>query len=211
MKSIIGIAFLSFLILMLSCDDPGVDQTLSYYQPREGDILFQSLENRPLVEMIKGISNSQYAHCGIVEKKNSSWFVIEPFPQVKETRLEKFIGRGVGRTVDAYRLKDEYQEKIPELLDTIRTFFGRPYDFQFELDEKKVYCSELIYTCFKKVYGDTLGQVKALRDMNWRPYKGTIRLLAHGQIPMDRLIISPRALSEATQLNLVYKGMKTNK
>ncbi len=158
--------------------------------------------------MIKGLTHSPYAHCGIVEQKGSVWYVIEPFPKVKETRLAKFIGRGAGKTVDAYRLKDEYQGEIPQLLDTVRTFFGRSYDFQFELDDKKVYCSELIYTCFKKVYQDTLGQLKALGDMDWQPYKGTIKFLAQGKIPKDRLIISPYGLSCASQLDLVYKGIK---
>jgi hypothetical protein len=161
--------------------------------------------------MIKGATHSQYVHCGIVEKRDSSWFVIEPFPRVREIPLGKFVGRGVGKTVDAFRLKEEYLTKIPELLDTVRSFLGHPYDFQFELDEKKIYCSELIYTSFRKVYGDSLGRLEALGVMDWRPYQRTIRLLAHGELPLDRLIISPQALSAASQLVLVYKGLSTSK
>jgi hypothetical protein len=192
---------------LLSCDDSNLKQTLSNYQPHEGDILFQSLDNIPLVDMIKGMTRSRYAHCGIVERRDSLWYVIEPFSKVKETSIEDFIGRGVGKTVDAFRLKDEYQSKIPVLLDTARSFCGRHYDFQFQLDDKKMYCSELIYTSFKKVYGDSLGRLTTLREMNWQPYKRTIRFLSDGKIPLDRLIISPQALSEASQLYQVYKGL----
>lgn len=116
----------------------------------------------------------------------------------------------MGGTVDAYRLKQEFQARVAELLDTVRTFLGRRYDFRFQLDDRKVYCSELIYTCFKKAYADTLGRLVRLGDLDWQPYERSIRRLERGPVPLDRLIISPQALSEAAQLDLVYRGIRSS-
>ena len=40
------------------------------YQPREGDIIFQSLPKMDLVLAIEGCTESKFSHCGVVIKDN---------------------------------------------------------------------------------------------------------------------------------------------
>ena len=90
----------------------------------------------------------------------------------------------------------------------MRAYTGRPYDFRYRMDDEKIYCSELLYKGFRKTYGEELGKPKKLGDMNWKLYVKTIMKYEGGPVPPDRQIISPRAVSEAEQVELVFKGMK---
>lgn len=67
----------------------------------------------------------------------------------------------------------------------------------------KIYCSELPYRAFKEVTGQKLGGLTKLRDMNWKPYEKTITKYEEGPVPFERLMITPRSLSEALQLDHV--------
>lgn len=94
------------------------------YAVREGDILFQPLPHGPLVDAIEGVSLSVYSHCGIVERKNDAWYVLEAIGPVRETPLDDWIRRGRGSHFDAYRLNSALQPKIPENARQAR-WFGR--------------------------------------------------------------------------------------
>ncbi len=178
------------------------------YVPRQGDILFQSLPKLDLVVAIEGITESPYSHCGVITVRNNSFFVIEGVGPVRETPVRRFVRRGRGRTIDVYRLKPAYRDRIPQFIEAMRAYAGRPYDFRYRMDDEKIYCSELVYKGFKKVYGEELGKLEKLGDMNWKPYLKTIEKYEGGPMPPDRQIISPRAVSEAKQVEPVFKGMK---
>jgi hypothetical protein len=45
------------------------DDVIEGYQPREGDIIFQSLASGALAEAIEGTTQSSYSHCGIVTSR----------------------------------------------------------------------------------------------------------------------------------------------
>jgi hypothetical protein len=197
--------FLLALLFFLTLLAPGCKQA---YSPREGDILFQSLPKHDLVVAIEGITKSPYSHCGVVTVRGNRFFVVEGIGPVKETPVRSFVRRGRGRTIDVYRLKPPYRDRIPEFIEAMRAYAGRPYDFRYRMDDEKIYCSELIYKAFKKIYGEELGKPRKLGDMNWKPHVETIRKYEGGSVPHDRQIISPRAVSEAEQVEPVFKGMK---
>ena len=50
------------------------------YQPREGDILFQSLPHGELVDAIEGIAESNRSHCGVLMRSGNTMqaFSIDP-------------------------------------------------------------------------------------------------------------------------------------
>jgi len=80
-----------------------------FYQPKEGDIVFQSLPNASdLVKAIEGVSNSPFSHCGIIIKKDNKWFVNEAIMDVHSTPLFSFIARGRGKRFAIYRLTEQY-------------------------------------------------------------------------------------------------------
>jgi hypothetical protein len=173
------------------------------YQAREGDILFQSLFFNDVVHMIEHSTGSPYSHCGIVVLKEGKWMVLQAIGPVKETSLQSWTEQGRGGNYAVYRLKPEFQRHIPGMIAAARRMMGRPYDIQYEMDDEKIYCSELIYKAYQATSGDRLGLTCTLADLDWKPHVATIKAITGGRIPLEREMITPRALSAARQLELV--------
>ena len=175
------------------------------YEPREGDVVFQSLGGAPLKELIEGATESKFSHCGMVVRRSGQWRVIEAVGPVREITLRSWISRGVKGDFAAFRLDQSYVEKIPAMVAEARKFLGRPYDFQFRFDDEKIYCSELIFKAFLNVTGEMSGRVRKVRELKWEHYRAYIEKLEGGPVPLDRELITPRDLSEAWQLHLVFR------
>lgn len=173
----------------------------SRYEPREGDILFQSLPHAPLVDAIEGATDSPFSHCGVVARQGQDWVVIEAFRRVEVTPLSEFVFRGRHGGFAVYRLRAEYQEHVPEMLRHARAFVGRPYDARYRLDDERIYCSELIYKAYAQASGGApLGRLTRLGDLNWQPYQRLIESQEGGAIPLERPMITPRDLAQAAEL-----------
>lgn len=174
------------------------------YTPQVGDVIFQSSGHTDLVDMIEGVSNSHYSHCGIVDQRDGKWVVYEAARVVSETPLDVFLDRGRRDAFVAYRFKAAYQDDIPAIIKKTRAYLGRPYDFRYRLDEEHIYCSELIYKAFEQTTGEKMGELIRLGDTAWQPYERLIVKLEGGPVPMDRMIITPIDLALAEQLEVVH-------
>ncbi len=174
------------------------------YDIREGDILFQSLPHCDLVDAIEGMTGSSYSHCGIVERKGGAWYVIEAIGPVKETDLGEWIERGRAGRFSAYRLRDDLAARSGRIIACALGYLGRPYDVHYEFDDSKIYCSELTYKAVEQATGVKLGRKQRIGDLNWKPYE-IYMLSIENPIPMERELITPRALSEAPELKKVYE------
>jgi len=172
------------------------------YTPQEGDIVFQSLPHNPVIDAIEGCTGSLYSHCGIVVKNKRGWWVLEAIGPVQEGPLTRWIAQGRDRQFAVYRLKDEHQPKVSAMIEAARKFLGRPYDIQYELDDAKIYCSELIYKAWLAATGEKMGKTVKLGDLNWKPHEPVIRTITNG-LPLERLMITPRDLATARQLEPV--------
>ncbi len=171
---------------------------------QEGDLLFQSLNKVPLVEAIEGCTHSPWSHCGILHRTPQGWVVLKAIGPVRQTPLLDWLNQARDQRFAAYRLNDALQPKIPDIIRAAKTWLGRPYDIRYDLDDQKIYCSELIYKACQKATGETLGKLQKLGDLNWKPYRKLIETIEQGPAPLARLMITPRSLSEATQLTKVY-------
>ncbi|MDP6118092.1 MAG: YiiX/YebB-like N1pC/P60 family cysteine hydrolase [Planctomycetota bacterium] len=195
------------LLLAAACNQHlGHKLKLAGYSPREGDMIFQSMPQNDLVVAIEGVTKSKYSHCGIVIKEGGQWSVLEAIGPVKKTSLWNWSRRGRGGNFWSYRLKDEYQKKIPEVINQAKKFMGKPYDVRYRMDDERIYCSELLYKAFKAATGEELGKAERLGDLNWKPFERTIRKYEQGEPPLDRRIITPVGVSKATQLGLVFSS-----
>lgn len=175
------------------------------YLPQEGDVIFQSLPKLTrLVRAIEGISGSPLSHCGVVIRKEGKWYVTEEFGDVHDTPLFGFIQRGRWGMFCVYRLRRGYDDAIPGFLEALKIYKGRMYDYRFRLDDDFLYCSEFVYKAYLKATGRELGRLEALGSMNWQPYAETISFYEKGPPPLDRLMITPKNLSQAKQLELVF-------
>jgi hypothetical protein len=170
------------------------------YEPKIGDILFQPLFREKFVRVIEGATNSQYSHCGVVIKHNEKWVVIAAWGSVEYKSLYKWIRQGRYGKFAVYRLRPKYHSDIPKFVNELEKHLGLPYDYRLRMDDQALYCSELIYKAFKKTNGEKLGALVRLGDLNYRPYIDFIRQMEGGDIPLERLMIPPKQLSEAPQL-----------
>lgn len=175
------------------------------YEPKEGDVVFQSLPHHALIDAIEGATHSPYSHCGIVGKEDGGWYVYEAFRGVERTSLRTWCGRGRDGAFAVFRLREEYQPKVPEILRHVREYLGRPYDLHYRMDDEKIYCSELVYKAFLKATGKPLGKTVRFGELDWKPYRKTVESIEQGPAPVDREMITPRHLSEADALQLVYR------
>ena len=173
------------------------------YEPQAGDIVFQSLPRNALVNAIEGVTESSYSHCGIVAKEDGLWIVYEAFRGVEQTPLSEFLSRGRNGGFAVYRLKPEFQPAVPQILKFTRPMLGRRYDSRYRMDDERIYCFELIYKACKRATQKELGQLVRFGDLNWRPFEETIIRFEGGPVPMDRLMITPKAMSLAPQLDRV--------
>ncbi len=172
------------------------------YTPQHGDVVFQSLAHNPVIDAIEGCSGSPYSHCGIVVKTAEGWKVLEAIGPVMERPLVRWVAQGREKKFSVYRLKEKHQPKVEAMIAEARKFLGRPYDIQYELDDEKIYCSELIYKGWLAATGEKMGKLVKLGDLDWKPHELVIRQIAHG-LPLERVMITPRDLARAPQLAAV--------
>tara|TARA_Y100001934_G_scaffold248579_1_gene309280 strand:+ start:723 stop:1349 length:627 start_codon:yes stop_codon:yes gene_type:complete len=193
----------TFLFLALACygkpDDSG-------YEPQAGDVLFQALPKTvDLVVAIEGVTKSNYSHCGVViEGKDDNWRVFESIGTVGSIPLHKWVARGRKAKFAAFRLKPEHNADLPAFLAVLPKYAGRPYDFRYRMDDRFIYCSELVYKAYKDATGKPLGKLARLGDLNWRPHVATIRKYEGGKPPLDREMITPIDLSQDPKLRKVF-------
>ena len=176
------------------------------YSPREGDVVFQSLPHGGLVDAIEGVSHSTYSHCGVVLRdENGKWAVIESIGNVHETPLFQWIFRGRGGSLAAFRLDSKYAPLIPQFKKDLLAYSGDPYDFSYDMSQHQgVYCSDLVFLAFQQATNEKLGSLERLGDLDWKGHTAFIRAEANGQLPLDRVLITPASLARAPQLHRVY-------
>ncbi len=175
------------------------------YEPAEGDVAFQSLPHNPLIDAIEGATESPFSHCGILHRTGAGWVVVEAIGTVKETPLAEWIAQGRRKRYAGYRLAARYRARIPAFIQAAQSSAGRPYDIHYDLDDEAIYCSELIYKAFERSTGEQLGKLQKLGELKWQAHAPVIREIEGGKLPLERVMITPRSLSEAPQLAKIYE------
>jgi len=195
-----GKLFIILCISLCACS------SVANYEPKEGDVIFQSLPNGDIVDAIEGATESPYSHVGIVVKTEKGWFVREAIGDVHDTRLTKFLARGRNGKYDVYRLKKEYEGSISKIILATEKYIGLPYDIRYRMDDDFIYCSELVYKSFLDATGSKMGVLVSLGSLNWGKYESLIVEIEGGSVPVNRMMITPRDLAKARQLKLVHSG-----
>ena len=129
-----------------------VDMAVSLIQP--GDILLSYESQRFTSFFIKG----KYKHAAILAPNNR---VIEAVGDDFKKVNGKKINFGGVRSIDLEEWlfdKDKVAIVRPDLLPkecrvlagaNAISYIGRGYDYSFRIDKSKIYCSELIYLCYR--------------------------------------------------------------
>ncbi len=191
------------LVFLTGCrSDPLVG-----YQPQVGDIVFQSLEHNDLVDAIEGITHSPWSHCGLVIERDGKWYVAEALGKVHDTQLQTWVQRSRGNTFAIYRVKNLSAEQAAKLAKAARPFRGKPYDFRYAPDDREIYCSELVYKIYDRALGLKLGDWQKLGELDWKPFESFIRHMEGGDLPLDRPMITPVALTRSPHLEMIQGHM----
>lgn len=191
----------ALIFLVLSAGNFFAPQSLNGgYKPQVGDVVFQSLPHSKLVDAIEGVTNSSYSHCGIVDYRGGRWVVLEAYRKVEINSLASFLLRGRNRGFCVYRLKPEYANAAKAMVTAAEKYVGRPYDIRYQMDDEKIYCSELVTKAYKDVTGQQLGKSVRFGDMAWQPWQETIEYFEGGPVPLDRLMVTPASLAAAPEL-----------
>jgi hypothetical protein len=198
------VLILSVFVYLVAAYRP--DRLVSYHlsAKAEGDILMQSLPRGELVDAIEGISQSEWSHCGILVRHNGEWHVAEAIGEVRYTPLHLWLMRGRRFKVVAFRV-NQLAPNAPEALKTgMRKLLGVPYDFRYAPDDAEIYCSELVNKLYARELGITVGAWERLEDLNWKPSESFIRYMESGQLPLDRMMITPVALTRSPNVTGVF-------
>jgi len=124
---------------------------------KNGDLLFVTAKDSGLSGAINNVTqkqkNASFDHIGILELKGNSAFVLHAAPKggSQKQSLNDFLKDQANdqQKVMVYRLKPEFQNAIPEALEKANSMLGKPYNFNYILDENSYYCSDYIERAFR--------------------------------------------------------------
>lgn len=127
-------------------------------QFQNGDLLFVTAKETGLSGAINNVTQKQksasFDHIGILEKEGKRWFVLHAAPKggSQKQSLKDFIEdqKNDQQNIVVYRLKPEYQKSIPAAIEKAHSMLGKPYNFNYILDENSYYCSDFVERAFRE-------------------------------------------------------------
>ncbi|MCX8531704.1 YiiX/YebB-like N1pC/P60 family cysteine hydrolase [Chryseobacterium luquanense] len=145
-------AIFAFLIIISGCKN-SISSGL-----KNGDLLFVTAKEAGLSGAINNVTqkqkNASFDHIGILQKDKTGTFVLHAAPKggSQKQNLNDFLKNQAedGQKVVAYRLKPEFQKNIPDAIGKANSMLGKPYNFNYILDENSYYCSDYIERAFRK-------------------------------------------------------------
>lgn len=120
-----------------------------------GDLIFVGVENDNLSEAINQVTqtneNINFDHVGLIEKTKNKISILHAAPKKGSNKesLKDFYNRS-NQPLVIYRLKNEYKNSIPDAITTANEMLGKPYNWEYILNEDSYYCSDYIERAFRK-------------------------------------------------------------
>ena len=182
MKRLLILLFLTTLFVTANADGK--------QDYKEGDIVFQISKSQqsPLIQYATG---SLWSHCGIIIMKNGKPYVLEASNVVKLTPLDEWTRKGRFHTFIQCRVKDE------PIRINYRKYLGISYDLQFDLNNRKYYCSELVWEIYKKQFGIELCAPRPLSEYHTL---GLSKVMKKRGIKESFLFVAPSDLLNSNYL-----------
>ncbi|MCU7615196.1 YiiX/YebB-like N1pC/P60 family cysteine hydrolase [Chryseobacterium sp. GMJ5] len=152
------IAYFLAFILMLSCKNSAISGL------KNGDLLFVTAKETGLSGAINNVTqkqkNASFDHIGILQKDTNGTFVLHAAPKggSQKQDLQDFLKdqSNDGQKVVVYRLKAPFRASIPYAVEKANAMLGKPYNFNYILDENSYYCSDFVERAFRKDHIFTL-------------------------------------------------------
>ena len=174
---------------------------------QEGDLVFQDLACGPRCDLIRELTGSRYVHVGIVFGEGDARAVWEAFGPVGPTELASWRTRGVDGQIAVYRPWGAPRRALRRVRAELEMMRGRSYDPDYQWDDERIYCSELVAKAFAAAMGRTL----------WEP--GPVDLAGHGalvarmsggRLTSETPLVTPRALTEHPHFERVWDPLRVS-
>jgi hypothetical protein len=146
----------------------------------------------------------------VVERKGEL-YVIEAIGPVRYIELKTWINQGDKERFMQMRVKDVSVMQIERTVAAAEAMLGRPYDIQYELDDEKIYCSELVYKAYRRGAGIEVGTQEELGKLNWRGSEAFIRAITGGSLPLERVMVTPLSVAVSPRLMMMHWQMPPQK
>lgn len=194
-----------FMICIAACSNA------DDYQPRNGDIVFQTSLSSQSVAVQKA-TGSKYSHMGIVYMREGNPYVFEAIEPVQLTPLDKWIKRGKAGRYVAKRLKQSDKLLTPQALARMKEigdeFKGKHYDLYFGWSDDRIYCSELVWKIYNRALDIEVGELSSFGDFDLSDpeVKALIKKRYGDSLPLGEIAISPAAMFDTELLETVYNN-----
>jgi hypothetical protein len=139
--------------------------------------------------------------------------VLEAVQPVRMTPLDQWVSHGEGGQVVVKRLLDADKVLTPLTLDRMRRtgrgFLGRGYDLTFEWDDRRLYCSELVWKVYDRGAGVQLSTLHHLSDFDFSaPAVQKVMRRRYGQhFPLEEPAVSPEDIFESSRLRMIWSNV----
>lgn len=174
---------------------------------QEGDILFQDLDCGLRCSLIREVTGSRYTHVGIVLNEQGALRVWEAFEAVGPVDLVDWVHRGIKERVAIYRLRAPLADQLPRIADAVRSLRGHPYDPDYQWDDERIYCSELIAKAANQVAGRPLFAPRPIGALG--PHSDVIKRMSQGRLTEATVMVAPVDLVRSPLLQRIVDELQS--
>lgn len=173
---------------------------------QNGDIIFQtSLSSQS--QAIQLATSSPYSHVGILyQEEDGSWCVYEAVATVRCTDLDAWIQRGKDQHYVVKRLRQANTlltvDRLLAMKAAGEAHLGTHYDTQFEWNNDRYYCSELVWKLYHDAIGVELAPLSTVKEMalNNPIVEQKLKERYGEQVPLNEVVVAPGALFDSEHL-----------
>ena len=153
MRSFCAICFL-LLTILSGCAD-------RKYTPRNGDLLFkvagESEPSQAIADATAWHDSVRFSHVAIVATENGRPYVLEASGKrgVTRTEWEDFMSSAplIDGKAGVVAMRVTVDFSADEAIARAKGHLGEEYDWSYYPNNGKMYCSELVYECFRREIG----------------------------------------------------------
>lgn len=175
-----------------------------------GDIIFQETFGEQS-KALKLVTHSKYTHVGIIVYLKNKIYVLEAIEPVKITPLDEFISRGKNKHFVIKRLYNNKlftEEGKNKFWKNAQKYMGFPYDYTFEWDDKRIYCTELVWKLYKQTFNIQICGFKKYKNFDLSSsFIKKILIKRFGnlkKIPMEEKVIPPSIMFNSNKLKTIF-------
>ncbi|MFK8000771.1 MAG: YiiX/YebB-like N1pC/P60 family cysteine hydrolase [Polyangiales bacterium] len=160
---------------------------------RAGDLVFQDLNCGERCELIRSVTDSPYSHVGVVVEDDGVRMVWEALAPVGPVPLSEWVRRGIDAEVAVYRPRPSLQVLQSSVEEAMEGMAGRSYDGDYQWDEERIYCSELV----AKAYAEAGQELIAPHSVDLGRHEERVHMLSGGRLTSETLMVTPADLARS--------------